>query len=288
MDTTFAGRTPKMRPAWLLLIVLAVLVAIVAVAVVGSRTKPLPEPFGLAADGQIAFWTSDDILVSDADGTNVHPLIAGPTQDFAPLYSRDGTRVAFWRASTPPHDATLMVAAADGSGIRPVLQEPLTDADWFEWSPDSRSLAVVHTADGVRVLSIIDVDHGTLRTLDVGGLPVDNSVYWLPGTTSELIFTSHSGSIDATVAGIFRVQAEGGPVTPVVPPVMGPVEFNGVDVAPDGRSLTYWRWQDLKGSSIHSLDIATGEDRTLRFDMTDTGETGPHPLTRRHYRALPA
>ncbi len=273
LDTTFARRMPSMRPAWLLLAVLAVLVAIVAIAVVGSRTKPLPAPFGLAADGQIAFWTGDDILVSDADGTNVHPLIAGPTQDFAPLYSRDGTHIAFWRASTP-HEATLMVASADGSGVRPVLQEPLTDADWFEWSPDSRSLAVVHTDGGVRALSIIDVDHGTLRTLDVGGLPVDNSVYWRPGTTSELIFTSHSGSVDATVAGIFSIRADGGPATPVVPTVMGPVEFHDVDVAPDGQSLTYWRWQDMKGSSIHWLDIVTGEDRTLRFDTTDTGETG--------------
>ena len=90
-----------------------------------------------------------------------------------------------------------MIAAPDGSGVRPVLKEPLTDATWFDSSPDSRSLAVVHEANGVRVLSIVDIEHGTMRTLDVNGLDVDYWVAWLPGTTSELLFGSRSGSGDS-------------------------------------------------------------------------------------------
>jgi dipeptidyl aminopeptidase/acylaminoacyl peptidase len=274
LDTTFARRMPSMRPAWFLAIVLAVLVAIVAIAVVGSRAKPVPAPFGLAANGQIAFFSVDgDIVVSEADGTNVHPLVTGPTQDFAPLYSRDGTRMAFWRASTP-RESTLMIASADGSGVRPVLQAPLTDADWFEWSPDDRSLAVVHAIDGARVLSIVDVDKGTLRTLDTGGLVVDNSVYWRPGTASKLLFSSHAGSDAATTAGIFSINADGTGLTPVVPTVVGLAELIDLDLSPDGQSLTYWRWEQAEGSRIHRFDIATGVDQELRFDPTSKGETG--------------
>ena len=51
----------------------------------------------------------------------------------------------------------------------------------------------MHTANGVRVLSIVDIEHGTMRTLDVNGLAVDYWVAWLPGTTSELLFGSRSG-----------------------------------------------------------------------------------------------
>jgi Tol biopolymer transport system component len=257
------------------LLVAAILVALIGLALfaVGSRVQRVPAPFGLADNGQIAYFADGDILVADPDGTHAKTVISGPTDDFAPLYSRDGTRFAFWRASTT-HESTLMVAASDGSAVRPVLPDTLTDADWFEWSPDGRSLAVVHTVTGKRVLSIVDVDHGTLKMLDVGGRPVDNSVYWRPGTTSELIFTSHSQPGDSARAGIFSIQAEGGKPTAIVPVVIGPAEFNGVDLAPDGRTLTYWRWEESTGSRIHQLDMVTTQDRELRFDPSATGETG--------------
>jgi len=174
-----------------------------------------------------------------------------------------------------PHEATLMIAAADGSGVRSVLKEPLTDASWFDWSPDGRSLAVVHFADGVRVLSIVDVEHGTMRTLDVNGLGVDYWVAFLPGTTAELLFGSRTGSGDTQRAGIYSIQADGSGLTPVVPSVTGPVEYMGVDLAPDGRTLTYWRWESatLPGR-VHQFDIATKVDRELRFDESDYGDAG--------------
>ena len=234
----------------------------------------MPPPFGLAANGQIAYWADGDILVADPDGTHAHAVISGPSDDFAPGYTRDGTQLTFLR-TVSPHEATLMIAAPDGSGVRSVLKEPLTDVTWFDWSPDSRSLAVVHTANGVRVLSIVDIEHGTMRTLDVNGLDVDYWVAWLPGTTSELLFGSRTGSGDSQRAGIYSIQADGSGLTPVVPSVTGPAEYNGVDLAPDGRTLTYWRWESatLPGR-IHQLDIATKVDRELRFDPSAYGEAG--------------
>jgi hypothetical protein len=274
MDMTtnlrFAGR-PTLGRALLLGAVLAALIGL-ALFAVGSRLQRVPAPFGLAVNGQIAYFADGDIFVADSDGTHPKTVVSGPTDDFAPLYSRDGTRFAFWRASTP-HESNLMVAASDGSAVRPVLPNTLTDADWFEWSPDGRSLAVVHTVTGKRVLSIVDVDGGTLRTLDVGGRPVDNSVFWRPGTASELIFTSHSQPGDYARAGLFSIQADGGKPTAIVPVVIGPAEYLDVDLALDGRTLTYWRWEESTGSRIHQLDTATGVDRELRFDPSATGET---------------
>ena len=168
-----------------------------------------------------------------------------------------------------------MIAAPDGSGVRSLLKEPLTDVAGFDSSPDSRSLAVVHKVNGVRVLSIVDIEHGTMRTLDVNGLAVDYWVAWLPGTTSELLFGSRSGSGDSERAGIYSIQADGSGLTPVVPSEMGPAEYKQVDLAPDGRTLTYWRWESatLPGR-IHQLDIATKIDREFRFDPSAYGETG--------------
>jgi Tol biopolymer transport system component len=244
----------------------------IAIVAVGSRVQRVPPPFGLAANGQIVFKAGGDILVADPDGTHVHPIISGPNDDFAVGYSRDGTQLTFLR-TVSAHEAMLMIAAPDGSGVRPVLKEPLTDVTWLESSPDSRSLAVVHSTNGVPVLSIVDIEQGTRRTLDVDGLPVDYWASWLPGTTSELLFGSHAGSGEATVAGIYSIQADGSDLTPVVPSMTGPAEYNGVDLAPDGRTLTYWRWESATNPGrIHQFDIATKVDRELRFDPSAYGE----------------
>jgi hypothetical protein len=259
-----------------------VLVALIGLALIaaGSRNPRVPPPFGLAANGQIAYWANGDILVADPDGTDAHAVISGPSDDDAPVYTRDGTQLAFLRMVSPnrtvsPNEATLMIAAPDGSGVRPVLKESLTDATWFDSSPDSRSLAIAHEVNGVRVLSIVDIEHGTMRTLDVNGLDVDYWVAFLPGNTSELLFGSRTGSGDSEQAGIYSIHADGSGLTPVAPSVMGPAEYKGVDLAPDGRTLTYWRWESptLPGR-IHQLDIATKVDRVLRFDPSAYGETG--------------
>ncbi len=264
---------PTLGKALLVGVVLLALIGM-AIVVVGSRVQRVPAPFGLAANGQIAYWAGGDILVADPDGTHAHALISGPSDDGVPVYTRDGTQLMFLR-TVSPKEATLMIAAPDGSGVRSLLKEPLTDASWFDSSPDSRSLAVNHLANGVRVLSIVDIEQGTIRTLDVNGLDVDYWVAWLPGTTSELLFGSRTGSGDSQRAGIYSIQADGSGLTPVVPPVTGTAEYNGVDLAPDGRTLTYWRWESatLPGR-IHQLDIATKEDRVLRFDPSDYGESG--------------
>ncbi len=103
LHTTFSGRvSPALRPAWTLLIVLAVLVAIAtALAIAGSRQPRVPAPFGLAANGQIAYGADGDILVADPDGTHAHAVISGPSADFAAAYTRDGTQLTFLRGVSP-------------------------------------------------------------------------------------------------------------------------------------------------------------------------------------------
>ena len=258
------------------LLVAAVLVALIGIAIiaVGSRVHRVPAPFGLAANGELAYWANGDILVADPDGTHAHAVTSGPSDDFAPGYTRDGTQLVFFR-KVSGLDASLMIAAPDGSGVRSLLKEPLTDVAGFDSSPDSRSLAIVHKVNGVNVLSIVDIEHGTMRTLAVNGLAIDYWVVYLPGTTSELLFGTRSGSGDSERAGIYSIQADGSGLTPVVPSEMGLAEFKQVDLAPDGRTLTYWRWESAtRPGRIHQLDIAKKWDTEFRFDPSSYGETG--------------
>ena len=284
MDLTAQPRflaRPTLGKALLVGVVLVALIGIAIIAV-GSRVQRVPPPFGLAANGQIAYWADGDILVADPDGTHAHAVISGPSDDFAPGYTRDGTQLTFLR-KVSAREATLMIAAPDGSGVRSVLKEPLTDATWFDWSPDSRSLAVVHTANGVRVLSIVDIEHGTMRTLDMNGLDVDYWVAWLPGTTSELLFGSRS-RIRRFGAGRHLLDPgrwEWPDTRRAVHDGPRRVQRASISRPTAEPSRTGAGSRPTLPGRIHQLDIATKDDRELRFDPSAYGEAGLRALARR-------
>jgi len=69
---------------------------------------------------KIAFAAGDpgDVLVMNANGSNQHTLVGGPTDDFGSAWSPDGEQIAFARFD----DRTVYVVNADGTGehaVRP-------------------------------------------------------------------------------------------------------------------------------------------------------------------------
>ena len=122
---------PAARMPWRQLGILALiglLVAVAAVAYVGARRGPSPAPpFGLAANGAIAMERDGDIVSVDHATGAVTQVTTGPEVDTAPVYFRDGTRIAFERHVDGQGDGRLiMVANADGSGLtrRPLSRSP--------------------------------------------------------------------------------------------------------------------------------------------------------------------
>lgn len=277
MDLT--TRATLVAPARLGRVALAVLVilAIVGLAIVaaGSRQPRVPAPFGLARNGAVMDWGAGDIYLADSTTQAPRPIVTGPTDDLASLVARDGTKFVFLRAVSA-NQFQLMVANIDGSGIRQVLDAPLTDPDWLEWSAGDE-LAIVNRAGFRRVLSIVDVAKGTIRTLDLPGLDVDNSVYWVPPDADTLVFTArpHAGQ-DGPVA-IYTIRSDGTGLSRRTPDRTGPW-YNGLDVSPDGRTVAYWNWEDDaspdgKGSHVHYLDLPSDAVRKVAFDPGADGET---------------
>lgn len=83
------------------------------------------------------------ITVMDVDGTNVRQLtqLRRPTstEDFQPVWSHDGRRIAFVRENSTarPFDGrAVYVMTADGSGVRRVTPWQLHAGDHPDWSPD--------------------------------------------------------------------------------------------------------------------------------------------------------
>ena len=118
LDTTVRPHLVMLPRLGRVLLVAALIIALAALAIVAAGSyRRLPDPFGLAANGEIAYAADGDILVADPDGTHDHAVVSGPSTDFAVAYTRDGTGLMFLRAVSP-HEATLMIAAPDGSRIR--------------------------------------------------------------------------------------------------------------------------------------------------------------------------
>ena len=131
--------------AVLIVATLIIISAFLAAAVtVGASLLPkkLPPPTGLAANGSIAYASAGDIYLAQPDGTGSHAITTGPASDFAPQWSPDGTRLAFWSALTPKGPTQLVVVAADGTGAMTVAESPdMAVAIFNSWSPDGSEIA---------------------------------------------------------------------------------------------------------------------------------------------------
>jgi Tol biopolymer transport system component len=161
MELTMAW-TRAQRPI-LAIVVLALLSVAVAVAalVIGAQPPQPPQPF---RNGVIAVAKDGDIFVADRPGGDLRPLVAGPDFDLGPMFSPDGTKLAFYRQH-PQLPTALMVADADGTNVVQVATEPL---ETVVFAPDSRWLMGVARIDGEHRIVLVSVDPRVApRVLDV-------------------------------------------------------------------------------------------------------------------------
>ena len=262
----WAGRPASLRTVLLLGLVALVIAALVALAI-GSR-RPLPPPFGLARNGELVSSANGDLFTVDARTGAGTPLITGPTFDFGPGFSRDGTRISFLRGAASPCGKPdcgliLVVANADGSGAREITPgEP--GLDWADWSPDGTRIAFLSSMAGRdgHVLNIVDVETAKVVTLDVGR-PV-NQLSWLPPNGAEIVFRGEQIASTDQPPGIFAVRPDGTGFRPITTgPARDLNDFNDVAVSPDGSLVAYRAIDRPQPFTVRILDLRTMVDRAL-------------------------
>ena len=89
-----APRVPLRAVAVLALLLLAL---VAAALYVGSQQKRLPEPFGPAGNGLVAYSSGGDIFTADPVTGAAKAIVTGPELDRNPIFSRDGTKIVFRR-----------------------------------------------------------------------------------------------------------------------------------------------------------------------------------------------
>jgi len=258
-----AGLPFSARPLALLAILALIVALAVAVFTVGSPPPP-PAPFGLARNGAVAYAQGGDILRVDPSTGSVTPLISGPEDDSAPVFSRDGTQLALVRAERAGLQS-IVVARADGREPRHLIGG-LVGPVSMAWSPDGTRLAVVASEAGVPSLSIVPTAGGATVKL-ASGLKVED-VQWRPPDGTELIFRGSSpGGEEVAIYAVSPSDGELRTLTPVVPDTG---TYSGPRIALDGVTLTYSNWEPLAGTDrtdgwTHVRDLTSGADRQIRY-----------------------
>jgi Tol biopolymer transport system component len=249
------------------LAIIAILIAVAAVAV-GSANKPkvLPaEPFGLAQNGAVAVAVDGDIATIDPDTGATTQLTSGPDTDTRPVYSPDGTKIAFER--TLAGDATqavIMVADADGSGLRQATPEPLKLLQPWSFSPDGTELLVIAAVDGKLRMQIQPVDGSAPTLLDVK-LPADpgrvEPASFRPPDGNEILFHATD---QTSLRGIYVADRVSGAVRTIVPPTLG-IETFGAAWSPTGDAISFGSYDPTAQETTARTQIANADGTDVRL-----------------------
>jgi Tol biopolymer transport system component len=129
------------------------------------------------------FGCPTHIYVMDADGSNVTRLTDDPLPEFMPVWSPDGSRIAFVRESDSVRAAFtgIYTMSPDGSDVRRISSSDGGSDFWPSWSPDGTQIVFAAIRNEDWGIWIVDAD-GSNEHMILGGTGagyVDNPV-WSP------------------------------------------------------------------------------------------------------------
>jgi dipeptidyl aminopeptidase/acylaminoacyl peptidase len=257
------SRVPGSRMPWRQLGVVALLTLLLAaalVAYVGSQqTRPLPAPFGPAANGSLLFARDGDIFTADPETGETTAIVTGPEAEIGPVFSLDGTRVVF--ARKPLDSSTiglLFVGREDGGGLVQITPKTLSDLSDWSFSPDGRSIVAFAAGDQGRSIVVISSDGaGEPRFFPVFATRDDGPPQYRPDG-SEIMFIGQEP--DQAYRGVYGLNPATGAVRSIVPPY-ATLDIHGARWSPDGAHLAYGTWDP-------SVDGISARTRVVKADGT--------------------
>ena len=250
---------PRM-PWRLVAVALLVIALLISAAVfIGSRQTKLPPPFGPAGNGLVAYSRDGDIFVADPVTGESRAIVTGPEQDGAPLFSPNGRLVVFDRETDRLGRLHIGVAGADGSNVRVVTTEPISDQTKLVWAPDSSALYMTTFEGQLRRVDVDRVGPPVIIADDLAqdspsAHPIDGRLLYRPRGSQQ---------------GLWVMEADGSGRRQLI--------------APDTSGLTVLDFADPRwspdGTRISFIRSPAGLSDQRRIYVANADGTNVHPLT---------
>jgi Tol biopolymer transport system component len=135
-----------------------------------------------SSDGtRLAFRRQEMIWVMNADGSDAHPLTAG--MDFEPRWAPDGAKIAYIQFS-PPGERSVWRVDADGTNAIPLTDAEMINVLTFAWSPDSTRIAFTSVRDGNTEIYVMLADGSGETNLTNSTATDAGEIRWSPDGNS--------------------------------------------------------------------------------------------------------
>ena len=287
MATITTPATSVARPPWRMVALLAVLlVGLVggAILLAGAQRSQLPPPFGLAANGVIAYSVDGSIVTAETPTSEPTPIITETGEDGFPWFSPDGERFAFLRGGDPDSpDAQVWIANADGSGAHKLID--VDRPSWVEWSPQGDIFMVLSDAMPGS-LTMVRTDGSGSSIIETDLDLIDRPMF-RPPDGAVITFKGRAASGEM---GIYQVARDGsGLVRLALDPGFQDDDYYGVNTEyyfndplwdPTGTTLLYHTLEPAltttNGFRIHVAEVTPAgvvdDERILVFDQETDDE----------------
>jgi Tol biopolymer transport system component len=262
---------PKLRPAWVALLVLAALLGIaLAVALAGQRPPPTPFHTGL-----LAYTQDGDLYLANADGSAAIKVVHDPGVDFsAPTWSPDGRRLALEGSG-----AVYILDPATLELRRVATAERRPTGEASVWSSDSRSIAFVKpSTDGTGIIEIAGIDTGAPRDVQpnlAAGASLGTPLVWSPDGRWFLARVEVA-SVNATNARFVRIDAITGDTVEIAP--MHHLAEPGAHWSSDSRQFAFARTDPCDNPPCRSSIVVEDADLSRTVAISDPEKVSRNPI----------
>jgi Tol biopolymer transport system component len=232
-----------------------------------SRRKPVQVVFSqevIISNDKIAFESNRDgnleIYVMNPDGSNPTRLTNNPSEDYNPVFSPDGSKIAFQRryyfepdqdGISPDPYVEIHIMNADGTDERRLTNTPVSDVDNGDqvFSPDGSKIAFTSSRDnGSHEIYLMNAD-GTNQINLTSSPSYDSNPVFSPDGSKIAFQSDRGGSY-----GIWLMNADGSAPALLVNNVSSasrPV------FSPDGTRIAFTSYVN-DSYDIFTVDVASG------------------------------
>lgn len=238
-----APRVPMRIAIALLLLLLAV--AISVAIFVGANRTTVPAPFGMAANGQIAFVDeTGGIRVGDPTTGTSKVTVPGRGHS-RPVFSPNGQWLVYLQRGESGR-TDIVVSGVNGDSPRVLNTKPVVSIGHFGWTPDSQAVVAVV---GTRIFAFDRTTTGMPRVVFEGpnatsfdyldGFNYNITDIFRPPTGDEFLFIGNGPE----GTGLYRQALVSGEpiavVTDQVVPSVWSSNQSGAQWSPDGQRIVF-------------------------------------------------